>query len=260
MHSNLIDLWKQDKPVINGWLAIPSFFSAELMSRQGWDTVTIDMQHGLVGYDTMLPMLAAMDRNVTPLARVPWLEPGIIMKALDAGCLGIICPMINTAADAEKLIQAMRYPPRGGRSFGPTRAISRHGPEYPKLADASCVAFAMVETREALDNLDAILATDGLDAVYVGPADLSNSLGHTPRLDSEVPEVVEAIELIARKAAEARVKAGIHTGSAGYAKRMIATGYSLVSIMSDARLLAKACQDELGQLRAGAGKDAGGVY
>ena len=260
MESNLLKCWKQNKPVVNGWCAIPSFFSAELMSRQGWDTVTIDMQHGLVGYDTLLPMLAAMDSNVTPLARVPWLEPGIIMKSLDAGCLGIICPMVNTEEDAERFVQAMRYPPRGGRSFGPTRAVLRHGPDYPKEADKTCVAFAMIETREALDNIDGILKTEGLDAIYVGPADLSNSLGHNPQLDPTEPEVVEAIDMALAKAKENNLHAGIHTGSGSYCLKMIEKGFDFTTIMSDARLLSKACQDALSEVRASAPQETGGIY
>ena len=245
MENNIKVMWEQGKPVVNGWLAIPSFFSAELMAGQGWDSLTVDMQHGMVGYDTLLPMLAAISPTAPPMARVPWLEPGIIMKSLDAGCLGIICPMVNSGDDAEAFIQAMRYPPRGGRSFGPTRAILRYGSDYAKHANDQCIAMAMIETSAALDNIDDIMATDNLDAIYIGPADLSNSLGYTPKLDQEEPEVVEAIDMILAKAKEHGLRAGIHNGSAAYAQRMVAKGFDLVTIMSDARLLSKACQTEL---------------
>ncbi|MBF2735386.1 MAG: 2,4-dihydroxyhept-2-ene-1,7-dioic acid aldolase [Betaproteobacteria bacterium AqS2] len=261
MENPIKQRFERGEPVVNGWLAIPSFFTAEAMATLPWDSLTIDMQHGLSGYDTMLPMLAAIPAATPAMARVPWLEPGIIMKSLDAGCLGIICPMVNSGADAESFIQAMRYPPRGGRSFGPTRAVLRHGPGYAAEADANCLAFAMIETKEALDDIDAIMATDGLDAVYVGPADLANSLGQPPRLDPEAKELTEAFDLVVAKAKEHKRWAGIHTGSAAYARRMIDKGFNLVSLMSDTRLLLKAGNDELARLREQDGKkDDGGVY
>ena len=259
MENKIMKMWSEGKPVINGWLAIPSFFSAETMANQGWDSLTVDMQHGMVGYDNLLPMLAAIKPSVTPMARVPWLEPGIIMKSLDAGCLGIICPMVNNGDDAEQFIQAMRYPPRGGRSFGPTRVVLRHD-NYASEANEKTIAMAMIETKEALDNIDDIMSTDGLNAIYVGPADLSNSLGHTPRLDPEEPEVVEAIAMILAKAKEHGLKAGLHNGSASYAKRMIGNGFDFVSIMSDARLLAKACEGELTEMRGTKPAASQGIY
>lgn len=250
------------QPVVNGWLAIPSFFTAEAMASLPWDALTIDMQHGMVGYDTLLPMLGAIPPGMPVMARVPWLEPGIIMKTLDAGCHGVICPMVNSGTDAEKFIHAMRYPPRGGRSFGPTRAVLRHGADYAQQADANCLAFAMIETKAALDDIDAIMGTDGVDGIYVGPADLSCSLGHPPQLDTEQPEVVEAIGLIAAKAKEHKLWAGIHTGSAAYAQRMLEQGFGLVTIMSDSRLLLKAGEEELAKMRPAAadGAGGGGIY
>lgn len=260
MENRIISTWKDGKPVVNGWLAIPSFFSAELMSHQNWDSLTVDMQHGLVGYDNLLPMLAAIKPPMPAMSRVPWLEPGIIMKALDAGCLGIICPMVNSGDDCEAFIQAMRYPPRGGRSFGPTRALVAHGADYPSEANENTIAFAMIETKQALDNVDDIMSVDGLDAIYIGPADLSNSLGCTPQLDQEEAPVVEAIDMVLAKAKEHGLRAGIHNGSAGYATRMIEKGFDLVTIMSDARLLVKATSAELALMPGKGAKDAGGVY
>ena len=259
MENKIKQMWSQGKPVVNGWLAIPNFFSAELMANQPWDSLTIDMQHGLVGYDTLLPMLAAIKPETPTMARVPWLEPGIIMKSLDAGCLGIICPMVNSGEEAEQFIQAMRYPPRGSRSFGPTRAVARHDNYAPEANDKT-IAMAMVETKQAMDNIDDIMGTDGLDAVYVGPADLANSLGHEPRLDPVEPEVVEAISLILAKAKEHGLKAGLHNGSAAYATKMIEQGFDLVTIMSDARLLSKACEEELSKIKGEGGGASGGIY
>ena len=173
-------LWSEGKPVLNGWLSIGSPFVAEILAAQGYDSLTIDQQHGLLGYEALAPMLQAMKASpVTPMVRVPWLSAGDIMKALDAGALGIICPMINSRAEAERFVSCMRYPPHGQRSFGPTRAVFAHGSDYGREADASVLCLAMIETADGMRNLDEIVATPGLDGVYIGPADLT--LGLTGR-------------------------------------------------------------------------------
>ena len=234
-------LWQNGRPVVNGWLSIPSSVSAEIMAHQPWDSLTVDLQHGLVDYQAALTMLQAVStKDVTPLARVPWLEPGIIMKLLDAGAYGIICPMVNTRADAEALVAACRYAPQGQRSFGPTRALFYAGADYATKANDTVVVLAMIETAEALRNVAEIVATPGLDGVYIGPSDLSLSLGYTPKLDQEEPAVVEAIETIRAAAKDAGRRAGIHCLEPDYARRMIAQGFDLVTIGSDIRLLASA--------------------
>ncbi|MBL8345687.1 MAG: 2,4-dihydroxyhept-2-ene-1,7-dioic acid aldolase, partial [Rubrivivax sp.] len=160
--NRLRTLWKADKPAVNGWLALPSSFSAEVMAHQGWDTLTIDLQHGVIDYAAMVGMLQAISTTATvPVVRVPWLEPGIIMKSLDAGAYGVICPMVNTREDAQKLVAYTLYAPRGTRSFGPIRAAMYGGPDYAEKANDTIVAFAMIETAQALDNLDAILSVEG---------------------------------------------------------------------------------------------------
>lgn len=242
--------WKEGRRTVNGWLAIPAPFAAEVMAHQGWDSLTIDLQHGLVDYQTAVGMLQAISTTaVVPMVRVPWLEPGILMKVQDAGAYGVICPMISTVADAEALVRACRYPPRGTRSFGPIRATIYGGADYARHADRTVLVLAMIETAQALDNLEAILAVEGLDGVYVGPSDLSNSMGHPPVLDPEVPEVVEAIELVARSAKAKGLYAGIHTAAPAYARRMHEVGYDFVSIGSDARLLAMKSQELLAETR-----------
>jgi len=242
--------WEHGGVAVNGWLAIPTSFSAEVMSHQGWDSLTLDMQHGVIDYQAAVNMLTAISTGETaPVVRVPWLDPGIIMKMLDAGAYGIICPMINSAEDAEKFVAATRYPPRGNRSFGPIRASLHAGSDYATKADETIVRFAMIETRQALDSLDDIMSVDGLDAVYIGPADLSLALGCAPAFDKEEPEVLEAIDLIAAKAREHGLIAGIHNGSADYARRMIEKGFRFVTIGSDARLMAAGAKDALSRVR-----------
>ena len=155
MRKNKVkEMMKAGKPVINGWLQIPSTVSAEVMAHQGWDSLTIDMQHGLVDYTNALPMLQTISTtDVTPLARVNWNEPGQIMKILDAGCYGIICPMVSNKEEAERFVQACMYPPHGYRSFGPVRGLIYGGSDYAKHANDEMLKLAMIETKESLENL-----------------------------------------------------------------------------------------------------------
>ena len=186
MRENKIKKMMRDgKPVINGWLQIPSTVSAEAMAHQGWDSLTIDMQHGLVDYSNALPMLQTISStDVTPLARVNWNEPGQIMKILDAGCYGIICPMVSNKEEAERFVQACMYPPKGYRSFGPIRGLIYGGSDYGDKANEEILKFAMIETKEALDKLDEIMSTPGVDGIYIGPADLSLAIGEKPSFDN----------------------------------------------------------------------------
>jgi 4-hydroxy-2-oxoheptanedioate aldolase len=251
MRENRIrTLWSAGDAAVNGWLAIPNTFSTETMAHQGWDSLTIDMQHGVVDYQAAVRMLTAISTTpVMPVVRVPWLDSGIIMKMLDAGAYGVICPMVNSREDAETLVAAAHYPPLGSRSFGPVRALLYAGADYPTQANSSVIAFAMIETRQALDNLDQILSVEGLDAVYIGPADLSLALGCTPKFDQDEKPVVEAIDHILARAKAHGVVAGIHNGSPEYARKMIGKGFQFVTIGSDARFMAAGAQQAVSKLR-----------
>ena len=245
--------WTAGKPVINGWLSMASSFAAEIMAEQGYDSLTIDLQHGFVGYEAATSMLQAMRASgVTPMVRVPWLDPADIMKALDAGAYGIICPMINTKEEAARLVSYMRYPPEGTRSFGPTRVNFSAGADYGQHANKQVLALAMIETAEAYANLDSIVSTPGLDGVYIGPADLT--LGLTGRkyatgFDREEPEIVEAIQRILKAAHKAGIRAALHCGAPAYAARAIGWGFDLVTLSNDVRLLAGAAQASVASTR-----------
>ena len=245
--------WSAGKPVINGWLSIACPFTAEIMAAQGYDSITIDLQHGLVGYQVATTMLQAMRASaVTPLVRVPWLDPAAIMKSLDAGAYGVICPMINTREEAERLVSYVRYPPDGVRSFGPTRANFSAGADYGQHADAEVLCFAMIETADAVANLDAIVSTPGLDGVYIGPADLTLGLSgrrYPTGFDREEPEIVEVIQTILHKAHKAGIRACLHNGTPTYAAKAIGWGFDLVTISNDVRLLAGAAQASVATAR-----------
>ena len=253
--NRLRTMWKNDQAAVNGWLAIPNGFSAETMAHQGWDTLTIDLQHGVVDYQAMVGMLQAISTTDTvPVVRVPWLEPGILMKTLDAGAYGVICPMVNTREDAQKLVAYTHYAPRGTRSFGPVRALLYGGADYPQHANDTVVVFAMIETAQALDNLDAILSVEGLDAIYIGPSDLSLALGCTPTFDELDPKAAEAVDHILERANAHGVKAGIHNGGTEAALKRIGKGFRFVTVSSDARLMAAGAQQVVSKMRAAQGK------
>ena len=248
--TKLQDRWAAGKPALNGWCSIPSTVTAEIMSSHDYDSLTIDLQHGLVDYQTALTMLQAMNASgVTPMARVPWNEPGIIMKLLDAGCLGIICPMINTAEDAAAFVGAMRYAPDGYRSSGPTRAIMVHGADYNHQANETLVSMAMIETVEAFGNVEAICATEGLSGLYVGPSDLAVSMGHNPGLDRKEEDVDAAIGKILETAKKHGLKVGIHCGSPDYLKSAYERGFDFATIASDIRLIGQAISMNINAIR-----------
>lgn len=249
--NRLRTLWKSGGAAVNGWLAIPNGFSAETMAHQGWDSLTIDLQHGVVDYQAMVPMLQAISTTDTvPVVRVPWLDPAALMKTLDAGAYGVICPMINTREEAQRLVAYTHYAPRGTRSFGPVRALLYGGADYPQQANDTIVTFAMIETAQALDNLDDILSVEGLDAVYIGPSDLSLALGCRPVFDDVDPPVAQAIDHILARAKAHGLVAGIHNGTAEGALARVAKGFQFVTVSSDARLIAAGAQQVLAKMRA----------
>jgi 4-hydroxy-2-oxoheptanedioate aldolase len=249
--NRLRTLWKSGGAAVNGWLAIPNGFSAETMAHQGWDSLTIDLQHGVVDYQSMVGMLQAISTTATvPVVRVPWLEPGILMKTLDAGAFGVICPMVNNREDAQRLVAYTHYAPRGTRSFGPVRALLYGGADYPRHANDTIVAFAMIETAAAIDHLDAILSVEGLDAIYIGPSDLSLALGCAPSFDELEPKAAEAVDYILARAKVHGVVAGIHNGSTEAALARIAKGFQFVTVSSDARLMAAGAQQVVSRMRA----------
>jgi len=256
--NTLKEIWARGGAVINGWCSIPSSFSAEIMAHQGFDSITVDMQHGLVDYLVAVNMLQAISTtDVIPLTRVPWNDPARVMKILDAGSYGVICPMITDSDEAEALVASAKYPPRGFRSFGPIRAkyygggTTHGGGEYHTFADEETLVIPQIETRKAIQNLDSILKVPGIGAIYIGPSDLSMALGKEPRKGQRDPEVIEAIETILSAARRHGVPAGIHTNSVDVAVEMIGRGFQLVSLQSDDRFLMARAKEEVDAVRSG---------
>ena len=249
--NRLWEIWASGRHVNNGWLGIPSSHSAEVMAHTGFDSLTVDLQHGAIDYAGALPMLTAISTTpVVPLARPASLDPPQIMKLLDAGAYGIICPMIDTPEDARRLVEACRYPPIGQRSFGPTRAAMAQGPDFnTDEANRQVVVIGQVETPLSLSNLDAILATEGLDGVYVGPSDLTLSRGLGANGDSTDPQFLGHLARVVERARVHGRHTGMHCASGAQAKRMVDMGFDFVTVGSDTGLIGEAGRGRLALVR-----------
>lgn len=247
----LLELWNQDRTAFTGWLSIPGSWSAEVMAQAGFDAVVIDLQHGLAGNDGMVAMLQAIGTTgAAPIVRVPWNEPSAVMRALDAGAYGVICPMVNSRAECEAFVGACRFPPDGGRSFGPTRSLVSIGPDYLARSRSFAVAFAMIETAEALANLEAIAGVPGLDGLFLGPWDLSLALGLERPGNLEDPVLLAACDRVIAAARKHGLVAGIYADSAAQGLRLAARGFRMVNIATDSALLQRGAAAELAQAKA----------
>ena len=252
MRANKIkQMWRDGKFVTLGWLSVSHGFTAEVMARQGFDALCVDMQHGTTDMNDVWPMLQAISQTDTvPVVRVPWNDPPTIMKALDLGAYAIIVPLINTAEDAAKAVAACRYPPVGMRSSGPVRAVHYGGADYLAKANDEIVVMAMIETKEGLANLDKICATPGLDAVYIGPSDLSFALGLAPRGDNPDPTHIATCEKIRDAAHKHNIKAVMHCASATFAAGAVKRGFDMVMLTSDLASMIAGARKQLDDLKA----------
>lgn len=258
--NSLRSIWAEQGAALGGWLTVPSSVSAEVMAHCGFDWVCIDMQHGLIGYSEMVHMLQGISSTATvPLVRVPWNEPGIIGKCLDAGAWGIIVPMVNSRAEASAAVSACRYAPSGARSYGPLRANYYAGSDYFARANHEVICIVMVETQIAVENVDDIVSTPGVDAVYVGPADLSITLGLPPGPDQNDQRFTDALERVIDACRRHNVIPGI-AGNPQTAIKRLAQGFRLVEVASDMRLLGLGARDALEQVRPSAGPEATSAY
>jgi 4-hydroxy-2-oxoheptanedioate aldolase len=255
LKNSVRERWNKSIPTINGWLTLPASLSAEIMARAGFDSVTIDMQHGAIDYSDALALLTALaPTEVTPLVRVPNSDPTFITRVLDIGALGVICPMISSAAEARTFAAGARYHPEGNRSSGPLRATMIYGADYFKQVNDAVVVLGMIETPGAITNLDEILEIEAMDGIYVGPNDLGIAMGMAAGTDREEPEFIQTLEDIARRANAHGKIPGLHTNSSKYAARAIAMGFGFVTVCADAGLIregaAAAVRDIKGALRA----------
>lgn len=253
--NNALEIWKDGGVVINGWLHNPSSFSAEMMAHHDYDCLTIDLQHGMIDFQVAVTMLQAISTaSPTPLARVPHNDPAIIMKLLDAGAYGIVCPFVNTREECERFVGACRYPPYGFRSNGPHRAVLYSGggwSDYTDHANETIATIAMIESREGLENVDAILSVEGLDAVLIGTTDLAFSLGCSTTFGDIDPQVRDAIEIIMATAKKYGCKVGTISPDGLGAKRAIQNGFDMVTPGTETSIMQTAVASQIEIVRAG---------
>jgi 4-hydroxy-2-oxoheptanedioate aldolase len=237
---------------VGSWCTTPSTFTAEVLTSEPVDFVCFDCQHGLVDGASLAALLAAVRGGVTPLVRVPANDAALIGRALDLGAGGVIVPMVATVAEAERAVGACRYPPRGTRSYGPSRIGLSLGTE-PATLEAHPMCFVMIETPDAVGRADEICEVPGLSGVYVGPADLAVGLGIRPADMAASGEHADAVEVVRAASQRAGGVAGIHTTSGADAYRRLAAGFRLCSLPHDAILLRAALRRELDAARGLAG-------
>ena len=225
-----------------GWCALPSAYAAEVMACSGFDWVLVDMQHGMADYATACDMVRAIDgAGAIPFVRPPHNDAGIIGRMLDAGAMGVIAPMIQSAADARAVVDACLYPPTGRRSFGPLRALTRHGPGYVVDANQRIAVYPMIETAQALEAVDEILQTPGVTGAFVGPMDLSVALGLPPRDNDGARIFDEALGRVISACERAGKIAAVYS-SADLAPLRVKQGFRLISVINDASALAAAAR------------------
>ena len=252
MANPLREAWAEGRTAFGLWAMMPGSFGAELLAAAGPDYVCVDGQHGLADLGALVPMLAAAEAaGCTPLVRVPRNDPADIGKVLDAGARGIIVPLVNDASEAARAARACRYPPEGDRSYGPVRASVVLGTDDPVALGREVSCIVMVETRTGLENVEEIAATEGVDGIYVGPADLALSLGLPPTLDVVEPEHVEAVARIKDACKRHGIAAGIHTASAEVTKKHARAGFDMITAGTDSTLLAAAALERLSSVRDG---------
>lgn len=236
--NRLKEIWKNNRAVFCGWLHIPNTWSAELMANAGWDSVAVDMQHGLHSMETAMQMMQAISTtDAVPLARANWNQAGDIMRLLDMGAEGIICPMINTKEDCKNFVGACRYPPLGYRSFGPTRQRIYAGADYGDHSNEETLAIAMVETKEAVENIEGICEVNSLDGIFIGSGDLRLSLTGTNKKTDDGGIFENAVDKILACCHKNDIIPGVWVPNIEQAQIMIHKGFRFIALQSDSMML-----------------------
>lgn len=249
---NLVrDRLTSSSALFGAFCSVPDAFSAEVLGHAGFDWVCVDLQHGIIGKDDLVGILQALEVSGTPtLVRVPWNDPASIMRVLDAGADGVIVPMVNSAREAKLAVAACRYPPDGIRSWGPTRASLGRTDYTVNTANREVICAVMIETREAIEALDEILAVPGVNAAFIGPSDLAISHGIAPSLRAEDPDVAQLIMRVRDACLRHHVIPAIFTSGQEAAVRWQQEGFRLLTVGSDRLLMTEAATRLMSAIRA----------
>ena len=236
-------------PVLMSWHSLGNALAIEISCRAGWHATLIDLQHGLRQQSDLSACIAAAQLAGCPsLVRVPSNESSYIEHALDSGAQGIVCPMVNTAGDAYQLVQNVKYPPIGTRSYGPFRAKLSYQGDYFKEANSWAIACAQIETKQAITNLDDILSLESLDMILVGPNDLAISLSEGKSKDIYDQTLLKTLSTIPERCHNAKKMCGIFANNADYAKVLISMGWDVIGVMTDTAILDKGYRSNLALL------------
>ena len=244
--------WKEGKPLAVGWMGSPDTYMVEAMANSGFDVLVLDMQHGMgIGPDRAVVAIQTVATTETqPLVRVPWNDPIYIQYVLDAGAYGVIVPMVNSRAEAEKAVGATKYFPLGYRSNGANRSryVAPEG-DYFANANAEILCFVMIETTQAIENLEEIATTPGVDGFYIGPSDLAITMGLVPKLDHNAPQHIEAVQKVIDCAKKHNLMAGIHTTGPEEVLRRYKQGFNLCPLGSDGGFVGAGARAAVAALR-----------
>lgn len=261
MRENLLKTaWQNDQATLGLWLSAADPILVEQLGTLGFEYTCLDLQHGLIDYSNVVPALQALQRSETiPIARAPWNEPGIIGKLLDAGVMGVIIPMVNTVAEAEQAVAACRYAPQGSRSYGPARAAAALGGSYFEDANQQVACIPMIETTTALENLDDIVKVEGIDAIYVGPADLGISLGLGPGSDNADPKFQDALSHILSACTSSGIAPGIHTVP-NLVQTRLEQGFKMITATADTQAAMAGAKRHLAVAKGELSESGGSIY
>lgn len=247
-----------DETLCTAWSGVPDALTVEIVAKQGFDAVTLDMQHGGHNEDSVLRCIPAIQAAGKPaIVRIPVGRFDMASRALDFGAEAVIAPMVNSVADAKAFAAAMKYPPLGQRSWGPTYAFPRHGrgdqAEWLHESNQRTLAFAMIETRAALEALDGILETPGIDGIFVGPSDFSIAWTNGGTVDSTLEDMMETVQSIAERARKADKLTATYIMDPAIAGRMVKMGYRLLAMGSEHGLIALGAKNLLADIRKSTG-------
>jgi 4-hydroxy-2-oxoheptanedioate aldolase len=251
---NLQEKLAADEVILTAWSGVPDALTIEIVAAQAFDAVTLDMQHGGHHEDSVLrciPALLHADKHA--VVRIPVGRFDMASRALDFGAEAVIAPMVNSAEDARLFGESMKYPPVGGRSWGPTFAFGRLGGKdqatWLKEMNGRVVSFAMIETRGALAVLDDILATPGIDAIFLGPSDFSIAWTNGATVNATLEDMMQTIGQVAARARQAGKHAGIYAIDPAFCGRFVEMGYRFIAIGNEQRCIAIGAQALIGSAR-----------